>query len=196
VISPYDVDLDRGIQDFKTKLSQVVSDAASKANTPDGTFDAYRKSYSDLEIGLVMLRDRAFILEAKDVNCSVPAVVKEVLAKFQKASAVMTVTTSAPPNAAPAVVAATDPAPVSPMAIGRQKNLPVAVGCMTRLIDNIALQLTSIETIHARPELCANKDQPALTCMRPAAAAGALAAANDSLDAAQIVQVYKNQGGE
>jgi hypothetical protein len=139
----------------------------------------------------VSLRDRAFILEAKDVNCSVPEAVKNLVAKFPEAKAVMSATAAAPP-AAPDGAAV----PISPLAIGRQKNLPAPVGCMTRLIDNIAGQLTSIEAIHADPNQCLLvKEQPTLTCLRPAAATGALAAANHSLDAAQLVQVYKSEGG-
>lgn len=200
IISPYDVALDKGVQDFKSKLMSTVLDAGAKAGTPDGTFDAFKKSYADLELDLVTLRDRAVILEANDADCSVSDAAKKVLAKLSGDNAAATAKVNAALAAAPAAPqapasgAAPSAVPVSPVAIGKQKGLAPAVGCMTRLIDNIAGQLTDIESLHSNPAACQlGADKPA-TCLRPDLAAGALGAANISLDAAQVVEVYKNQG--
>lgn len=191
VVSPYDAPLDEGLQDFKEKLSLLVVDAGSKTG-PEGSFDAYKQQYAGLEVKLVLLRQRASVLEAEDTQCDVSPKLKELVARMPHGGRVLQAFSAVTPQAADAKA----PVPVSPLAIGKHKGLPPAVGCMTHLLDNVAAQLTAIETIHSDPRHCAAPNQPELTCLRPAAALGALAPASDSIDAALLVQIYKKKAEE
>lgn len=189
VVSPHDAALDEGLQEFKEKLNLLVVDAASSSGD-NATFEHYKKGYVELEMKLALLRDRAAILEAEDTQCDVSPKLKKLMERLPSGSKVLQFSTGPGPTFANA------PVPISPLAIGKRRDLPYAVGCMTRLIDNVADQLTAIETLHSDPTFCAVPSTPPLTCIRPAVVQGLLGLANSSLDAALLVQIYKRKEAE
>jgi hypothetical protein len=188
VVSPYDATTDQGLLAFKEKLNLVVMDAGSK-KPPEGSFEAYKPAYAELEVKLALLRQRVALLEAEDTKCDVSPKLKALVGKLPRGAEVL----AKLEGTAPPPVDEKSPVPVSPLAIGKQKDLPAAVGCMTHLIDNIAGQLTDIERMHADPAFCAMDNPPTLTCIRAPAAVGMLEAANRSLDAALLVQIHKKE---
>ena len=192
VVAPYDATTDQGLLAFKEKLNLLVADAGSK-KPPEGSFDSYKPAYAELEVKLALLRQRAAVLEANDTKCNVSPKLKALVSKLAGGNEVLSKLASA---AAPPPVDPKSPVPVSPLAIGKQKDLPAAVGCMTHLIDNIAGQLTDIERMHADPQFCAMENPPTSTCIRAASVAGILDPTNRSLDAAILVQMYKKETEE
>jgi hypothetical protein len=178
LISPYDVDIDHGMEDVKQKLNVLVADAASHAGTDAGTYDAYLKQYSDIEVQLAALRSRASMDEIDDVQCSVPE-------KLRKSFSKLFANTPVPP-------AIPKGAHVTQVAVPNA-DVPAARGCMTILLDNAGAQLMDIEAIHAQPGQCQLKDQPARSCIPKDAVGGILSAANQSLDMALFVELYKKK---
>jgi hypothetical protein len=189
VISPYDVNLDNGLSDFKQKINVLVFDAAAHAGTADGSFDKYRPRYAGLETQLSLLRDRAALIEAEDKSCEPSGVLLHLFQRWPSLAQQA--------NAAPATPLATsNDVPVTETSTGTKSGPDSARGCMTRLIDNVNAQLTLLESIHADAKQCDNAEQPKLTCFRPAAAKGALGPLNRSLDAALLVEFAKMKAKE
>jgi hypothetical protein len=114
-----------------------------------------------------------------DVNCAVPEKLKKSFGKL------FAVGVPTGPITATGVH-------VTQVAVPNGDESP-AGGCMTILVDNVGAQLMGIEAIHAQPTQCQLPNEPKVSCIPPDAVSGVLSAANQSLDMALLVELFKNE---
>jgi hypothetical protein len=169
LVTPYDEVLDYGLSDYRERLNAFARDVADKAGKPEGTFDANKPRYNELESKVDGLVARAR-LQGGMHACRLPAgVLQEVLAL---AGAEL------PPEVK------RDPPPADGNAFG----------CTVRLLELVHAQLGLLMQIHAQTDKCAGADGTSLSCLRPATAQTALRISNQSIDAALIVETAKRKG--
>lgn len=167
-ISPYDAVLDTGLQEVRTSVNLVVTDASAKAGKAEGTYEQFESRYRELDARMGTLIARAKTDEVADLNCGLKASYLEKL-KLQ-APALAAQMSAVPPGATE------------------------SKGCMTRLLELVQKQFSTLQQLHSQPALCAEPNKPELTCIRPAAAVNALSATNQTIDAALVVLSAKRKG--
>ena len=163
LISDYDPIIDRGITEFAEQFNTHVKNMGDLAGTPDGTFNANVKTYNALESKLDVMISRASI-DAAGSNCKLEQQTYERIQSVLK-------------DNIPAALQSSNTA-----------SSGNASGCNTQLLQLVKEQLSFIKQIHRETDKCGEKQ---LSCLRPATAKTALDIANQSINAAAMIEAAK-----
>lgn len=165
LVSAYDEVIDKGILDFTEQLNAHVKNMAELGGQAEGTYAANLKTYNALDARIDVLIDRA-ANAAEGQSCSLQNKVYARLGEVFK-------------NKAPSELKANgDATPAQ------------ASACNTRLLTLVKDQLALIREIHKTTDTCGT---PAVSCIRPATAKDMLPIANQTLNAASIVEAAKKK---
>lgn len=165
VISPYDDVIDKGVVGFSEQLNAFVKNMGDLGGTPEGTYDANRKSYNELEAKLDTLIARA-AASSQGLGCKLEKELYEHVGKIMQ-------------NDLPPELKAEAAQPAGN-----------ADGCNERLLLLVKRQLTFIKEIHSSTDRCGSQN---LTCLRPATAKSALRITNQSINAVSVVETAKKK---
>jgi hypothetical protein len=160
-LSPYDPVLDKGIMEFKEQFNAFVKGAGELGGKPEGTYEASLKAYSALDAKIDALIDRA-ASASEGKGCKLEQKLYEKIEKILQENI---------------------PADLKP---DGQKKDGSAAGCNEKLFVLVKEQLPRIRRIHSETDKCGQ-----LSCLRPATAASIIKIANQSIDAAAIVEAAK-----
>ncbi len=164
-VSPYDPVLDKGIAEFSEQFNAFVKDMGDYSGKPEGTYDANMKTYNALSAKLDVLIARAS-RASEGKNCRLE---KKMTDKLEK------------------VLQNDIPPALRNLPQDQQGN---ADACNAKLLDLVKKQLEDVRTIHMKADKC---DSPAgkISCLRPATVETAVKIANQSIDAAAVVEAAK-----
>jgi hypothetical protein len=169
IVTPYDQIIDDGLADYRERIGLFVKNTVDKGGHPEGSFEANKPAYNELQTKIEMLIGRAQ-LQGREQACKLPT---ELAQRFM------------------AVAGAALPTEVLP---DPKASAGDAAGCTVRLLALIEKQLQLLMQIHAETDKCAAADGASLSCLRPATAQTALKITNQSIDAAWLLEAAKKKG--
>lgn len=133
LVSPYDEVIYNGVSEYKDLLNRHVKDMADLGGTLEGTYEANKLKYNELEIKIESLIDRAN-LQSAGSGCSLsPALAKNIKRQLG------------------------DKTPVELSAAPESANANT-YGCTQQLLNLVKRQLTALEDIHRHTDTCAVVD--------------------------------------
>lgn len=165
VISPYDDILDRGVVSFSEQLNAFVKNMGDLGGTPEGAYEANRKTYNALEAKLDTLIWRA-ASASQGHGCKLEQKLYVHIRGILQ--------NDLPPE-------------LQPDAAAEKGNTD---GCNEWLLVLVKRQLELIKEIHRSTDKCGKQN---LSCLRPATVKTALQIVNQSINAVSVVETAKKK---
>lgn len=164
-VSSYDEVIDNGLKEYKEDLNTFVKNMIDLGGTQQGTYEANKLKYNELESKIDLLIDRASLHSTGSCRLTTDLSEKIINIMGEKI----------PPEVMPE----------------NQSKKGNSYGCTERLLILIRDQLVVLKEIHENTDKCTDENGNQISCIRSATGPIIMSISNQSIDAAWVVETTK-----